>query len=294
MPASLPDWDGIIRDIDRSFVRPLRRQLKAQRYVTGGNNLPHIGIKTHEWWEKGDDEGNVQVTMNIPEMTQSENLPQTKREVSVPGTFDEIHWDGRELASIQAFGFDATRVESLAHKLAREHNDRIWLGSDGGDISGTNTGLLNDPNSQTTDVTGDGNWNNGEDMVQGLNIGIREHELNEFEPPHVALMSKADRDLFGAFINDQSVQVREKMPDDIAGVDFIDESIIPAGEMFLMTPGRENWVYMSPPPFGVANFPRLTKEDGQLPPGMWTRWWHIGVLKVKRPKSIMKVDFDRT
>lgn len=280
MATPTPEWDGVIRELDTSFVRTLRRKLTAAPLFT-----PHFvrdeGVKTLQYKSYPDDDSPTTISMEVPGFSARAGKGPTTATVDVPILTRDVHWDKRDRLAAEFTGIDTLEADNQAFALARDINDYLYKGH------GSTVGILNHPD--VIDATGDtgSNWAaSGNNAVKDLNTALKKLTVAEHDGPVVLLMSPEDEDLFGSFITDTSVQMREKMPGRVSNV--MHDKAVSAGEFYLIEPDPRNFDAVVPRPVGgVGRVTRKTRSDEVLE-DLDIRWETYLVPRIRHGDGVVK------
>lgn len=279
MATPTPNWDGVIRELDTTFVRTLRRKLTAAPLFT-----PHFvrdeGVKTLQYKSYPDDDTPTTISMEVPGFSARSGKGPTTATVDVPILTRDVHWDKRDRLAAEFTGIDTLEADNQAFALARDINDYLLKGH------GATPGILNHGDVQDATADTGGNWTVGNEMVKDLNVALRYLTVAEHDGPAVLMMSPEDEDLFGSFITDTSVQVREKMPGRVSNILY--DKAIAAGEFYLVEPDARNFDAVVPKPIGgVGRVVRKTRSDEVLE-DLDIRWETYLVPRIRHGDGVVK------
>lgn len=252
-----PDWDNIIRQIDYTFVRTLRRRLTAAPLFTP-YQVRDLGVKTLAWKKYNDDAAGATISMTIPAFSPTAGTGPDSFTLDLPVFTKDSHWDVRDRLAAAASGVDTVEADIKAFSMAQDINTYLYKGRTGG--PGAATGILNDSAVVAVDNSSSTNWTVGNDMIKDLNYAVKSLMNAQHWGPYTLLMHPADSDLWGAFITNTSAQARDRKPDLIQNVIYDKECA--QNKAFLIEVDPVNYDCVVPSEFGeVGRVNRLVRSD---------------------------------
>jgi len=284
-----PDWDNIIRQIDYTFVRTLRRRLTAVPLFTP-YQVRDLGVKTLNWKRYNDDAAGATISMTIPGFSPTAGTGPDTFTLDLPVFTKDSHWDLRDRLAAAASGVDTVEADIKAFSLAQDINAYLYRGRTNG--PGATVGILNHADILTVDNSASTNWTVGNDMVKDLNFGIKTLMNAQHWGPYTLLMNPADSDLWGGFITNTSAQARDRKPDLIQNVIYDKECDV--NQAFLIEVDPINYDAVVPSEFGeVGRVNRLVRSDPILQ-DLDMRWMTALAPRVKHGDGVLKLTFDRS
>lgn len=280
-----PDWDGVIREVDRTFVRTLRRNLTAAPLFT-----PHVvrdlGIQTVVWQKWPDDASPTTISMAIPGFSARSGKGPTSEKVDIPVLTRDAYWDQRQRKAAEYAGIDTIEADNHAFAMARDINDYLYLGFE--DVPG----ILNHPD--VLDVIADtgNNWTVANEAVQDLNFGLKSLGVAEHAGPVVLLTNPANEDLLGSFVTGTSVQLMEKIPGRVSNILY--DKAVAADRFYLIETDPRNFDAIVPSEVGtIGRVNRITDSDPIID-DLKIRWMTAIVPRIRRGEGVLVGEIART
>jgi len=286
MSYPVPNWDGMVRAVDAKFVEVLRRPLPALALFAGKEfRVSDLGIRTLEWKKISDDLAGAVISMDIPALSPDRGGT-TDDSIQIPVFTKDLHYDERDYAAATRSGMDTVAAERASYAMAIEVNKYLLKGRTGG--PGAAISILNHPDLLTHDATG-GNFENAADVSKHLNKAIAKLLDKQHMGPFTLLMHPLDQDLWGNFIGQTSVTLRDALPPLVNGV-LYDKDGAAQGEMYLIEPSSVNYDVVTP--VGLGNVQRRVKVD-PIMGSVDVRFLTALVPRVKHGDGVCRIDFDR-
>lgn len=293
-----------VESIEDGFVRAFRKKLTAAEFFTE-RRVPDLGFKKYTWRDITDLDG-ARLTMEIPDLSQSDSGVVTEQSVEIPVFTRDIHFDGRQWLAYQRTGLLSEDEEQAGRIMAEEMNDYLYLGSAAftGTFPGPSTGLLNHADINTVDNTATGAWTVPEDVNNDIAEAIRkimDSTEGDEQGPFVLLMNPVDADLLERFRTETDTKTRDIVTslvsavrfDNVVTGTFDDAGAAQNGEAFLFPVDGSTW-WDAVTALGLGNVLRILKEgDTMMGEGIWMRFLASAVPRVKKGEVVCKITIDR-
>lgn len=213
--ANVPAIDGIVREVSRQFVKPLRRNLTGFRLFAGKEYRTGSWARETLQWFETTELSDVVVSMDLPPV-QADDITLAPKTLGIPLLTKDIIIQGRKGAQMEELGLDTVMVDSQARAMAVEIERALLLGYPA--LSGgPTTGLLNDAGIGTAGGLGALTTGTAEDVNKGISTLFATAVANEFDGPYALVVPRADVGIFQKFINGTNVRIGDNLPGALPG-----------------------------------------------------------------------------
>lgn len=211
--VTLPPIEGVTLQIQREFVKPLRRPLTGFRLFAGKEFRTDSWTREELKWFSTSDMTDAVVSMDLPPIS-NDGVTLTPRSVTIPLLTKDLTMGGRKAAQATEAGLDPTLVDSQARALAVEMERALLVGypaKSGGPV----TGLLNDANSPVAVALGA--WTDATAVNDGIAKLIQAAVLAEQYGPYALVVPRSEVALYQKFIGTTNVRIGENLPGNLPG-----------------------------------------------------------------------------